>query len=289
MIAARRIGTGLGIAAATLGVFAADRLVGTHWITSLALIAFACGSIHELYRMLEAAGIPCHRAWGTLTLGGSLVLRACGPDLLLTPHEARELSLAVMALGFLGPLMLEVARARREVAADPDIVRRCGATAFGLGYIGVLCGFLLELRMLGAPRMDTGLHMAFLLCLCVKLGDSAAYFVGRTIGRIKLNPVSPRKTVEGSIASVVGSVAAAVGVGSLLGYDWRVMAGFGLVVDLAGQGGDLLESYVKRALGAKDSAATFGEMGGCLDMADALILAAPVAWLWAALLVARGG
>ena len=48
----------------------------------------------------------------------------------------------------------------------------------------------------------------------------------------------------------------------------------------AGQGGDLVESYVKRAVGAKDSAATFGEMGGVLDVLDALLLAAPVAYVW---------
>ena len=131
--------------------------------------------------------------------------------------------------------------------------------------------------------------MSLLLCACVKIGDTTAYFVGRTIGRTKLSPVSPRKTWEGSIGSVIGSVATAVIVGRVfLRYDLRVMAGFGLLVDLAGQGGDLLESYVKRLLGTKDSSNVFGEMGGFLDVADALLLAAPPAYLWCELLIARG-
>ena len=52
---------------------------------------------------------------------------------------------------------------------------------------------------------------------------------------------------------------------------------------------DLVESYLKRVLGTKDSAQTFGEMGGFLDVMDALLLAALPAYLWVELLVARGG
>ena len=124
---------------------------------------------------------------------------------------------------------------------------------------------------------------------CVKVGDTTAYFVGRSIGRTPLCPVSPKKTWEGSVGSIVGSVATAVVVGTVfLKHDLKVMAGFGVVADLAGQGGDLVESYVKRLLGTKDSSTRFGEMGGLLDMTDAVLLAAPPAYLWAELLLARG-
>lgn len=291
MIAIRRIATGVWVAGATLGVFALDAFLGTHWGTSFLILAVACGAVHELYAMMERSGVACHRTWGTAALGAAMLFRAAGPDLRLTPHEARELSLAILVLGFLGPFLLAVARADREVAVDLDAARRAAATALGLGYVGLLATFLLELRMLhdAGGSASLGLEMSLLLAACVKVGDSAAYFVGRTVGRTKLSPVSPRKTWEGSIGSVVGSVATAVVVGSvLLRYDLRVMAGFGLLVDLAGQGGDLLESYVKRLLGAKDSASTFGEMGGFLDVADALLLAAPPAYLWCELLIARG-
>jgi CDP-diglyceride synthetase len=290
-IAGRRVGTGLVAGGVVIAVFGGDLLLGTHWGSALAITAVACGAVHEMYRMLEAAGLPAHRTWGTLALAAALLLRASAPDLGLTAHEARELSLGVFLLGFLGPVMSAVARADREVAPDPDAARRIGATALGLAYVGLTASFLLELRMLGRPEggFEQGLELAFLLSACVKIGDAMAYFVGRTVGRTPLTPVSPKKTWEGSIASLVASVTVAVVFGLLRGHDLRVMAGFGVVVDLAGQGGDLLESWFKRVLGAKDSSKTFGEMGGFLDMADALLLAAPPAWLWAALLVARGG
>ena len=87
----------------------------------------------------------------------------------------------------------------------------------------------------------------------VKIGDSAAYFVGRAIGRHPLSPVSPKKTWEGSAASLAASIATAYAFGHLvLEYDTRAMVGFAVVADLSGQGGDLLESYLKRVLGAKD-------------------------------------
>ena len=61
---------------------------------------------------------------------------------------------------------------------------------------------------------------------------------------------------------------------------------FGLTANLAGQGGDLLESWVKRCAGAKDSGNTFGEMGGALDLVDALLLAGPAAYLFHRIVIA---
>lgn len=290
MIAARRVGTGLWVGALVLGVFALDWMAGTHWGTALLITGAGCAALHETFVMFERAGMPCHRVWGTLSLAAALLVRAAASELSLGGHEARELSLAVLALGFLGPLLLDVARADREVEADPEPLRRAAVTALGLGYVGLLATFLMELRMLGrGDSLSLGLEMSLVLVACVKIGDTVAYFVGRSVGRTPLSPVSPKKTWEGSVGSIVGSVVTAVVVGGVfLRHDLRLMAGFGVVADLAGQGGDLLESYVKRRLGAKDSSTSFGEMGGVLDMADALLLAAPPAYLWAELLVARG-
>jgi phosphatidate cytidylyltransferase len=149
---------------------------------------------------------------------------------------------------------------------------------------------LLELRLIdgvAANEIPLGLGLCLTVAASVKLGDSAAYFVGKTIGRHPMCWVSPKKTWEGSLASVVGAIAVAVLLGGALGLDPRLMAGLGLVSNLAGQGGDLVESYFKRATGAKDSATTFGEMGGILDMLDALLLAAPAAFIWCELLIVR--
>jgi phosphatidate cytidylyltransferase len=292
VIAPRRVGTGVVVGAAVLGVFALDWIVGTHWGTAALVIGVGCGALWELLGMVERAGLPCHKRWATGALAFALFVRAGAPGLRLGAHEGREVSLAILLLAFLGPLLLDVVKADREVEPDLEPIRRSGVTAIALAYVGLLTSFVLELRMLGSSRhpTTTGLEMLLLLCACVKVGDSVAYFVGRSIGRTPLCPVSPKKTWEGSVGSLLGSVATSVVVGSVFfGYDVRTMAGFGVVVDLAGQGGDLVESYVKRLLGAKDSSSRFGEMGGFLDVADALLLAAPPAYLWAELLIVRGG
>ena len=112
-------------------------------------------------------------------------------------------------------------------------------------------------------------------------GDSVAYFVGRAMGKHPFAPhLSPKKTWEGAVASLVGSL--------LVGYafSWWLsapvphllaMAGVG---NLAGQAGDLLESAYKRSAGVKDSGALLPGHGGMLDRIDALILAIPAVWYY---------
>jgi len=291
VITAKRVGTGVAVGAAVIGLVLVDWFAKTKWGTSLAIIALTCGALSELYGMFEEAGIPCHRRWGVFCSGALMLMRVGYSHLGLTNGEAHEAFLAGLSLAALAPLMARVVRQKGPVEADPHQLRKIGATVFGLVFVTLLASFLLEMRLIssgGSTRV--GLQLTFLLCATVKLGDSAAYFVGRTIGRHPLSPVSPKKTIEGSIASLTASLLVALLVGSVLfRFDARVMAGFGVVADLAGQGGDLVESYVKRALGTKDSAKTFGEMGGLLDMVDALLFAAPAAYLWVEMLVVRGG
>jgi phosphatidate cytidylyltransferase len=292
VITARRVGTGVVVSAVVVGLVLVDWFDRTKWCTSLAIIALTCGALSELYGMFQEAGVPCHRRWGVFCSAVLMLMRVGYSHLGLTNGEAHEVFLAGLALAAVAPLMGRVVRAKGPVAAEPDQLRKIGATVFGLVYVTLLASFLLEMRLLtlGGGDSRKGLQLAFLLCATVKIGDSAAYFVGRTTGKRPLSPVSPKKTIEGSVASLVASVFTSLVVGSAcFGFDPRVMAGFGVVADLAGQGGDLVESYVKRVLGTKDSAQTFGEMGGLLDVIDALLFAAPAAYLWVELLVARGG
>jgi phosphatidate cytidylyltransferase len=292
----RRVATGLVVAGVVVGVALIDWFGRTKWGTSLLIIALTCGALWELYGMFEEVGIRCHKRWGVFASAALMLMRVGYGHLRLENTEAHAVFLAGLAMTAVAPLMGRVLRARGPVVAEPEQLKKIGATMFGLVYVTLLASFLLELRLMtdGAGDTRAGLKLAFLLCAVVKIGDSAAYFVGRSIGRTPLSPVSPKKTVEGSVASLVASVLVAVLFGGVLFHegphvDWRVLAGFGIVADLAGQGGDLVESYIKRVLGTKDSARTFGEMGGLLDVIDALLLAAPAAYLWVELLVNRGG
>ncbi len=291
MITAKRVTTGVLVSAVVVGLVLFDWFFRSKWGTSLAIIWLTCGALRELYDMFEKAGIPCHRRWGVGCSAVLMLMRVGWQYLHVTDSEAHEIFLAGLAMAAVAPLMGRVIKAKGPVEAAPQQLVKIGATTLGLVYVTLCASFLLEMRLIqdGSGSTQLGLKLAFLLCATVKAGDSAAYFVGRTMGKHSLSPISPKKTIEGSIASLLGSVFVSLVIGSVVfEFDPRVMAGFGVVADLAGQGGDLVESYLKRVLGTKDSAKTFGEMGGLLDVIDALLLASPAAFLWVELLLVKG-
>lgn len=168
-----------------------------------------------------------------------------------------------------------------------EVMGDAAASIFCLLYTGFT---LLALPNLHEQSNGPSL-VTFLLCV-VWAGDVAAYYVGRAWGRHKLAPqLSPGKTWEGAVASVVGSVLVAGGLVGLamalqqrdivlLSYPdevwyWLVVAA---LVNVAAQVGDLAESALKRSAGVKDSGSLLPGHGGVLDRIDALLLAAPALW-----------
>jgi phosphatidate cytidylyltransferase len=146
------------------------------------------------------------------------------------------------------------------------------------------------LTLIKAHEGGTGL-LVFLF-VCVWFGDIAALYIGKNFGRRKLAPqLSPNKTWEGSLASLVGSIAFGLGVYYLgqyldtrgftqlhIGWPvWQLIL-LAIVLNFAAQLGDLLESAIKRGAGVKDSGTMLPGHGGILDRIDALLLAAPVLW-----------
>lgn len=134
--------------------------------------------------------------------------------------------------------------------------------------------------------------LVFLLCV-VWAGDSVALYVGRAWGRHKLAPsISPNKTWEGTVGSIAGSLIVTAGLIELsellsrwnsvvLSYadeGWAYWLALAVIVNIAGQVGDLAESGLKRSAGVKDSGNLLPGHGGILDRVDALLLAAPALW-----------
>ncbi len=138
---------------------------------------------------------------------------------------------------------------------------------------------------------EDGIGLLIFLFACVWSGDSAALYIGKNFGRRKLSALSPNKTWEGAIASVIAALLFGMGafyLGQYLtgrGYTtlhigipaWQ-MALLAIVLNIAAQLGDLLESAIKRGAGVKDSGTLLPGHGGILDRIDALLLAAPVLW-----------
>jgi len=160
-------------------------------------------------------------------------------------------------------------------------------SVFGLIYIGLSISTLYLLS-----TQDNGPSLLLFLVLVVWSGDIAALYIGRAFGRFKLAPtLSPNKTWEGSFASVAGSVVITIALiylsRALIARDIDTLSypgnpglwiGQAVLVNVAAQLGDLVESAIKRGAGVKDSGHLLPGHGGMLDRIDALLLAAPLLW-----------
>jgi phosphatidate cytidylyltransferase len=177
-------------------------------------------------------------------------------------------------------------------AAAATLVEWWRLTAAG-GAPWRLAGILYAGAVVAAPavlRDDPRWGFAALLWLYAVVwgSDVMAYAVGRAVGGPKLWPrVSPGKTWSGLAGGTLGATALAVAVAAAFAVpDLGAVAGLSFVVALASQGGDLLESAIKRRFGAKDSSHAIPGHGGVMDRIDGFVIAATVA---AAVGVARAG
>lgn len=165
--------------------------------------------------------------------------------------------------------------------------RRAADAALGAIYIG---GFLSSYPRTAA--LHAGEHWVLLGLVSVFAGDTFAYFIGRAFGRTPLAPViSPNKTVEGSLGGLAASAALGAGYGALFlpGVPGWLLFLASAAVGTAGQAGDLFESLLKRAAGAKDSGALLPGHGGMFDRVDAAVCAGPVLYLIALFVPVAGG
>ncbi len=169
------------------------------------------------------------------------------------------------------------------------LVGRMAVTAFGLAWVVMGFGHLLLLR-----GLENGATLTVLAVGATWTNDTLAYFVGRVFGRHKMAPrISPKKTIEGAVGGLVGSVLFALAVKVYTPWlPLREAAIMGIVIGITGQWGDLFESMVKRDLKRKDSGRLLPGHGGILDRFDSLLfVGATTYWLSILLLgdLVKGG
>ena len=175
-----------------------------------------------------------------------------------------------------------------------QVTNRIARSAFSFAYLNFLFGFLVPHRLM-QDNNSMGLIAIVLLISTVKLSDSFAYFAGKTLGTIKIAPkLSPKKTLQGSLGALVGGCVAVAIVmymvapwvfGVTIAKPWWWLLVYGLLVTTAGLLGDLAESLLKRAVGAKDSGTLIPGHGGVLDRFDAAMFVAPAVYSYVVVVV----
>lgn len=175
--------------------------------------------------------------------------------------------------------LLEIVRSYRK--STRPVAINLGVGLVGAFYVGGLFSFVSVLRLqpgevaLFQWTVDRGACVVLYLMLMLWTGDSAAYFVGRRLGRHKMaRMLSPGKTWEGAIANLAGCLLIGVLLSDWLGYSLPQGVFFGAGVGVFGQLGDLFKSALKRGLGIKDFGGLLPGHGGVLDRFDSLLFAA---------------
>jgi phosphatidate cytidylyltransferase len=234
-------------------------ILGEPWYTAAVMLAVALGLV-EVGVILRSAGyrpiVPI-----MIVLGLFFPLDASG--------VMGELASGALACGAAVTLLIVMLRPTYEGA-----LLDWALTLAPPLYIGGLLQYFIPLR-----ASPDGIYWP----LCV-LGfswtcDTAAYAVGRIAGRTKLAPrVSPTKTREGAAAGIFMTIVVAAIVALVTNRSIDHVVGFGAVVAIATVLGDLMESFLKRQCGAKDSGVLIPGHGGILDRMDSLLLSAAAAY-----------
>lgn len=243
------------------------------WLFAGTALVLAGLALHEYFALCRASGLRVLAVIGYAGAAGVCLAQARavggGPNFTFA------------VLGFFLLLLLSVALF--QIGELKEYLASVAVTALGVIYVGLPFSFLISLRF-GDPA--SGFHWIFVLFIVIWAGDIFAYFAGRAVGRHLLFPrISPKKTWEGALAGVLGSLAAAW---AYTHWVWKtadpvivlILAG---LVAVAGQVGDLAESAMKRGAGIKDSGGILPGHGGVLDRVDALLFGSAFLWLALAL------
>jgi phosphatidate cytidylyltransferase len=293
---ATRVLSGLSLIAVLLGVLFLDEWFAPWfplWFLLCVFVMSAAG-----IELVELLGRTSARPSMNSVMGGVLALTISN----WMPHfsdylgggEASQLvayepsspisMLAWPLLSFVGVLMVTFIAQSAQFIKPGRTMATIAGTILAVAYLGLLGSFIIQMRWLDGPYH--GVVPLVFLVATAKGADTGAYTVGRLAGRHKLWPtLSPNKTIEGAIGgmffALLASLIVSITVQRLLGvtaFTLPAVVGYGIVVGLAAQLGDLMESMIKRDCERKDASSAVPGFGGVLDVLDSLLFAGPVAY-----------
>jgi len=279
----KRIATAVVLVPAVVALI----LKGSTALVAIALAAVILLALFEFFALGEAIGHRAYKFWTAACalaivyvqwlqvvlrqpLPGEGVLYS-GPIQLVFLSELRVEDIFFFYL--IGVAVISLYTKRALVEALPA----AGISSSGLLFVALPVSYAIRIHGIG----PLGPWILLFALVITWVGDTAAYFVGRAIGRRKLAPqLSPKKTWEGSVASMAGALLLGWWLSTRINVPAPIVLGLAAAGNLAGQVGDLLESSFKRSAGVKDSGSILPGHGGMLDRIDALILTIPVVWYY---------
>lgn len=241
---------------------------GPPWAFFTLVAVVATLAAREFFRMTHR-GDPIGQAVCIAMTAGVSAATYYGSD---SPRALLSVLLLVPIIGMLVPLV--------RLGEIPTAGLRMMAGAAGPLYLGSgLTALAIVRRDLG----DSGPAWVVLTLCFAWIADTGGYFFGRFLGKRKLYEViSPKKTRAGLVGALLGAALSAVVAKLTFLPELDLLEGLalGLVAGGAGQLGDLVESLLKRSIGIKDSGTLVPGHGGILDRIDALLVAAPIVYLY---------
>jgi phosphatidate cytidylyltransferase len=289
----KRVATALVLIPVVVGLV----LFTPTWVVAVATAAITVLALWEYFALGEAIG---HRAYRFLTVSCALLMiyvqwRTLRPFVYFSPLGSSEVGslrafhdaamqrisaqhspVSVFFLFVLGLTVLILWTRRPLVEGLPA----AGISSSALLLVAFPLSFAVRLHGI----LENGPRLLLFALVITWAGDTTAYFVGRAIGKHPLAPhISPKKTWEGSIGSMLGSLLVAWAFSYWIRIPFGHLVAMAVIGNIAGQMGDLLESAYKRSAGVKDSGGLLPGHGGVLDRIDALILCIPVIWYYVVL------
>ena len=247
------------------------------WFFTIAVALLTYLALVEFFRMAEFTGIkPATKTtlFSCFVITISTYLEAIG----ILDKEISNSILPMCSVGICTWLLLQPKSGK---------ISDIAASIFGLFYLGFLPSYWIKLRTLestanetisgslsiGSLSNSTGLYLTLISCLLIVASDIGSFFIGKSLGKTALSPISPSKTIEGLIGGIMCSITVAIFFALLLRWEnpFLIAIFYGILVSLMALVGDLIESMMKRDAKLKDSGTFLPGHGGILDRIDSYI------------------